>query len=264
MKIEEIKKLGLRTRFIDSKVVSRIQTFVEEGFQYIDLSGIEANLKEASINNLLKSFNRENLFISDTISSNFLHIEDIFNSNLDKLGYYDCFFISKVRNMSSYEEHIASKFLIEQKKNKKVNYVGIVYEGKPNLLNTLLSSYPDIDLVALDINYLDYLNNRESIRENINLCKNFNKKIIALNTYKNEVLLAISPEIEDIFRDYDPYSSLRSWAMKFVKSIPEVSLIISDFISKKELYDDIITIKYKNDEINADELKCFEKVLELM
>lgn len=260
MKIEEVKKLGLNLKNVDLNSLDNLSSFFEEELSYIDFSELDPSLKNDYISVILANQKRENLFISDTISD-CVPRENFFNSKLSNLGYLDCLFVSDVRNIRIGTEKIFNDFLISQKNKDIVHYVGLKYNSDSELLSNILFNYPVIDIVELEVNYLDWINDSNFVRQNIDVCKKFNKKVIVSNTDKNKYLSDKFPsDLEDILRENDPYSSPRSWAIRFVNSLPDISLIVTNPISKKELYDDIITINYKDNEMTSSEINCLKTI----
>lgn len=261
MKIEEVKRLGLNIKNVDLNSLDNLSSFFEEGFNFIDLSNIDSSLKNDYINKLLGNHHREDLFISDTISNNISEEETFFNSKLNKIKYYDCVFISNTRDMEPEDGRYLNDFLVNQKNKNNIHYVGLLYDSNNQFLNNILLDYSIIDFVGLNVNYLDWINDHNFIRQNIELCKKLNKKIIAFNFDKDKNLSDKFPsDLEDILRENDPYSSPRSWAIRFVNSLENISIIVSNPITKKELYDDIISINYKSDKMTSSEINCLNEI----
>ena len=258
MRIEDVKRLGLDLFDIGIDTLEAFGAFVNEGFTCLDMSNIAFSSKMRIADYLLGKYKRSEFFLIDTMSSEVDQYIQNFDKLIDKIGYIDCLF-TRYPNNRDYEKTILN-FVQRVKSKSLATYIGIKYNGETDLLKDILNSVSEIEVVSFKINYMDWFTNK-SVKDNYELAKGLGKKIIA---YASDSLFELPSKAEDILREYDPYSSPRSWSVKFISSLPEVNLIITNPLTKKELYDDIITINYKSDKMSQEELKCLSKVCDFI
>ena len=88
--------------------------------------------------------------------------ERIFNEQLEKCGveYFDYYLLHALTKVT-YEtaQRLGSFDFVQQKKQEgKVRHIGISFHDSAELLEEILSAHPEIELVQIQLNYLDWDN----------------------------------------------------------------------------------------------------------
>lgn len=244
-------------------------TFLKEGFNYFDTSRIYGHSEDVLREVLVKRHSREDFFITTKVNPwvDSVHSKEEalsqFSDSLKHLGldYVDCYMIHGIQDKTYHfcEDYDLFNFIEDKKKQGLTRYTGISWHGSPQLLDKVLTQHPELDIVQLQINYFDWSSEDIMSKECYDIARKHNKPIVVMEPNKGGRLSAIREDCEDIFREYDPYSSPTSWSMRFVKTLPGILCILSGMGSAKELYDNIISIKYKDD-LSQDEMTVLKKV----
>lgn len=280
MTLNEIGKLGYGSMRLDEKYgtfeerVSAFKTlfdeFYKEGFNYIDTARIYGDSEDVIREAVVKRYSRDKFFITTKVNPwiDFVKTKEQtfsqFDESLSHLGvdYVDCYLIHGIKDDTYHfcEDYDLFNFISDKKKKGLTKYIGMSYHGSPELLDEILSEHPELDVIQLQINYLDWNSSDIQSKANYKVARKYNKPIIVMEPNKGGRLSLIRENCEDIFREVDPYSSPTSWSMKFVNSLPGILTILSGMKTKKELYDNIITIKYKSTSLTEEEKKALNDV----
>ena len=248
-------------------------TFLKEGFNYFDTSRIYGDTEDVLREALVKRHPRDSFFITSKLNpwvsqvTNKEQALSQFDESLKHLGldFFDCYMIHGITDKTYHfcEDYDLFNFIELKKKQGLTRYIGISWHGSPELLNKVLTEHSELDIVQLQINYFDWNSQDIKSKECYEVARKHNKPIVVMEPNKGGRLSVIREEYEDIFRDYDPYSSPTSWSMRFVNSLDGILTILSGMGSKKELYDNIISVKYK-DKLSQEETEILNKVCECL
>lgn len=158
---------------VDMNLVTKmVDTFTENGFTYFDTAykycrGLsEPALKAA----LVDRYPRESYVLTTKLSNEFMRSkeeqEQVFEDQLDRLGcgYFDYYLLHNqgAVNYKVSLELDSFEFVKEKKAEGKSRHIGISFHDKAELLEEILTAHPEIEVVQLQINYLDWDN--ESIQ----------------------------------------------------------------------------------------------------
>lgn len=243
-----------------------VDEFIKAGGIYFDtaytyLDGLsEEAIKEA----VVKRYSRDKIQIANKLPSWKIKSYDecikYFNEQLNRCGvtYFDTYLLHWL-NKSHYD--IATKyeeftFLEKLKSDGKVKKIGFSYHDNAQLLDKILSQHPEIDVVQLQINYLDW--DSEGVQSKLcyEVAVKHNKEVIVMEPVKGGTLASLSPEAESIFTKFNPSESIASWAIKFAQSLDNVSIVLSGMNSLEQLNDNMRQV----DKLGEDELSVIWKV----
>ena len=93
----------------------------------------------------------------------------------------------------------------------KVRHIGISFHDKAEILEQILAEYPEIEVVQIQFNYVDYDDPAVQSRECYEVCRRFNKPIIVMEPVKGGNL--VKPE--------DAKADLQSGARPELSAMPE-------------------------------------------
>lgn len=151
---------------IDYEVLEpMVDRFLELGGTYFDTAHtyLEGRSEEAIRKALVQRHPRESFTLADKLPGYLAGSYDdcgrYFEESLHRCGveYFDVYLLHWL-NGKNYEiagKHDAFRFLRELKAEGKVKKIGFSYHDGPQLLDRILKEHPEVDIVQLQINYLD-------------------------------------------------------------------------------------------------------------
>ena len=248
------KKLGFgcmrlpkRDKEIDLDTFSQmVDVFMERGFNYFDtahgyLSGkSETSLREC----LVKRYPRESYILTNKLSTfHFEKSEDIrplFESQLEACGvdYFD-FYLMHAQSATLYEKYTrcrAYEISFELMKEGKFKHFGISFHDEAALLERILSEHPEIEVVQLQINYLDYDDAAVQSRLCLEVCHKFGKPVIVMEPVKGGSLVNLPDSAKAVF-DSLGGGSYASYAIRFAAGLPGVMTVLSGMSDMQQTLD---------------------------
>lgn len=247
--------------------------FIEEGFNYFDTAYMYLNGKsEEVIKEVLSERYSRNKFILTTklplmLMNNKSQKEQIFQQQLNKCGvkYFDYYLLHCV-NFATYkkaEEWECFDFLSTLKSKGLAHNIGFSYHDNSQLLNQILDLHPEIDVVQLQINYLDWEDPLVQSKMCYEVCVKHKKPVIVMEPVKGGTLATLPYAAEKLLRDYSPEESVASWAIRFVASLDNVLYVLSGMSNLLQVKDNIKTIKNFKPLV-SEERKIIKKVVEII
>ena len=270
------KKLGFgcmrfpkRDGAIDRKeLCDMIDAFIENGFNYFDtahgyLRGeSETMLREC----LVKRYPREIYILTNKLSTfHFEKEEDIrplFEKQLEACGvdYFD-FYLMHSQNSTLYEKYMrcrAYEISLELMKEGKFRHFGISFHDEAALLDKILCEHPEIEVVQLQINYLDFEDAAIQGRLCLEVCEKHNKPVIVMEPVKGGSLVNLPDEAKKIFDSLNG-GSYASYAIRFAAGFDNVLTVLSGMSNTEQMLDNISYMKdFKP--LNKLELEAVEEV----
>ena len=223
---------------IDQELLSRlVDEFMRAGYSYFEtgyayhLMGAEDALRIA----LTERYPRESFILADKMPTYNLdtveNLEKIFTEQVRRLQvtWFDYYLIHNLGE-SRYpkaEELGVFDFIHRKKEEGLVRKIGFSFHGTPDLLEEILISHPEVDVVQLQINYLDWEHISIQSRRCYEIARGFGKPIIVMEPVKGGGLAAIPKEAEDLMRELRPDDSPASWALRFAAGLDGVIMVLS-------------------------------------
>ena len=181
---ENMKKLGfglMRLPLLEGGAIdiertkAMVDRFMAEGFTYFDTAAPyhQGESETAFRKAVSERYPRESYIITDKLSLFKIEkAEDIpsfFDTQFEKLGveYLD-YYLLHAMSASSYEratEFGAFDFVAKKKAEGKIRHVGFSFHDSPEVLDKILTEHPEMEVVQLQINYLDWLDSGVRAKE---------------------------------------------------------------------------------------------------
>ncbi len=231
-----------------------VDHYMEQGFNYFDTSYAYHNeksenaIKEA----LVERYPRESYQIADKIPTWLLQKEEdnerLVNVMLERLGieYFDVLLIHNINKVfiNKAEEANTFEYIKKLKEENKAKKVGISFHDKADLLEEILEKYSDIlDIVQLQLNYLDWENPRVQSKKCHEVCIKYGVEITVMEPIKGGTLVNIAESVKDQFQKYDDSQSIAQWALRFAGSQENVSVVLSGMGNIMEMKENCQTFK---------------------
>ena len=154
-----------------------------------------------------------------------------FDEELERCGveYFDVFMLHWLngKNYEIAEKYDQFRFLREKKAEGTAKRIGFSYHDSAALLDKILTEHPEVDVVQLQINYLDWDTAGIESGKCYETCVRHGKKVIVMDPVKGGTLAVLPEAAQQHFRSVHPDWSPADWALRFVQSLPEVEVCLS-------------------------------------
>lgn len=230
-----------------------VDVFLENGFTYFDTAyryarGLsEPALKAA----LVDRYPRERYTITTKLSNEFLHSKEeqarVFEEQLSRLGcgYFDYYLLHNqgAYNLKKSEQLDSFRFIAAQKEKGLVKKIGMSWHDSAQLLDKTLTEHPELDVVQLQINYLDWENEGIQSRKCYEVARKHGKPVIVMEPIKGGTLIQLPEPVQKLFAGYNPDASPASWALRFAASHEGIMMVLSGMNSLEQMRDNISFMK---------------------
>jgi hypothetical protein len=225
-----------------------VDQYMKAGFCYFDTAIIylggqsETALREA----LVGRYPRDRFCLTDKLSgSQFATQEEIlplFSRQLNACGvdYFD-YYLMHGLSEGVYEKFLACnafQVVRELKAQGKVRHMGISFHDKPQVLERILREQPDIEVVQIQLNYLDYDDPSIESGGVYRVCRKFGKPIFVMEPVKGGGLAALPPEAAQCLEALHG-GSPASYALRYVAQFPGVEMVLSGMSSEAQMLDNL-------------------------
>ncbi|MGN8733088.1 aldo/keto reductase [Fusicatenibacter saccharivorans] len=248
-----------------------VDTFIEQGFNYFDTAHgyIQGKSEKALKECLTSRYPRDKYILADKLTANFFKKEEdirpLFESQLEICGvdYFDFYLMHAqgAGNYAHFKECHAYETAFELKKEGKVRHVGISFHDKPEVLEQILTEYPEVEVVQIQFNYVDYDDPAVQSRACYEVCRKHNKPVIVMEPVKGGNLVNL-PEDAKAVLDELYGGSPASYAIRFAAGFPGMMMVLSGMSSMEQMNDNLSYMK-DFQPLNEAELAAVKKVQEI-
>lgn len=242
-------RLPMKDGDVDTAEMDRmVDAFLEAGFNYFGTAhGYLQDKSETAIRKSLTSrYPRDRYILTDKLTANFFKTEaDIrpfFESQLGARGvdYFD-FYLMHAQGAGNYphfKECHAYETAFALKAEGKVRHVGISFHDKAEILEQILAEYPEIEVVQIQFNYVDYDDPAVQSRECYEVCRRFNKPIIVMEPVKGGNLVNLPEDAKAVLEELHG-GSPASYALRFAAGFPGMMMVLSGMSDLAQMKDNI-------------------------
>lgn len=251
-----------------SEAQRMVDAFMAAGFNYFDTAhGYLNGLSEPALKHCLTSrYPRESYVIANKLSSPHFHsngeIRPLFESQLKACGvtYFDFYLMHAQdrNNFKKYKKHRAYETALELKAEGKIRHLGISFHDKAEVLENILTQYPQIEVVQIQFNYQDYGDASVESDKCYEVCRKFNKPVIVMEPVKGGSLVNLPEEAQQVF-DRLQGGSYASYAIRFAAGFDGVMMVLSG-MSSLEMVEENCSFMTDFKPLNRQELAAIEEV----
>lgn len=218
-----------------------VDLFLQKGFRYFDtaytyLNGTsEVYLRKA----LVERYPRSAYRIATKLPCGYLKkgktAAEIFDEQLKRCGvdYFDVYLLHGLdaEDAEYAEEKGCFAFLQGQKEKGLIRYTGFSFHDTADVLDRILTRHPEIDVVQIQLNYLDWDNPIIQSGACYEVCRKHGKPILVMEPVKGGTLAAIPAEAERLLDGEKPAHR----AIRFAASQEGVALVLSGMSTVEQM-----------------------------
>ncbi len=231
------------------KTREMVDRFIAGGFTYFDTAYVyHDGVSESVFGELVASRHSHDEYTITTKMPIFLakKPEDyprFFQEQLDrcKVDYFDYYLLHNV-NKENYERVQsmgAFDFIVQKKAEGRIRHIGFSCHTDPETLDRVLTEHPEIEVVQIQLNYIDWDSEGIQSGKNYEVCAKHGVKVIVMEPLKGGSLTKLPEAAEKIFRDADPNVSLASWGIRFAASPESIMMVLSGMGDMQQLEDNM-------------------------
>ena len=232
-----LMRLPMKDGAIDNaELCEMVDLFIERGFNYFDTAhGYHNGLSEKAVRECISTrYPREAYVLTNKLSSSYFKTyEDIrpyFEKQLEECGveYFDFYLMhaQDKKHFEKYKKHNAYEAALEFLAEGKIKHFGISFHDRAEVLEEILTAYPQIEVVQIQFNYVDYDDAAVQGRKVYDVCRKFNKPIIVMEPVKGGSLVNLPKEAQSVLSALNGGSNA-SYAIRFAASFDDVFMVLS-------------------------------------
>lgn len=265
-------RLPMKDGEVDREETCRmVDAFLESGFNYFDTAhGYLDGKSELALKDCLTGrYPRDRYLLTNKLTNSFFQkqedIRPFLESQLEACGvaYFD-FYLMHAQNaevFKYFKECRAYETAFEMKAEGKIRHVGLSFHDRPEVLEQILTEYPQIEIVQIQFNYVDYDNPTVQSRACYEVCRKFGKPVIVMEPVKGGNLVNLPEKAADVLKELHG-GSLASYAIRFAAGFPGIRMVLSGMSSLAQMQDNISVMK-EFKPLNEMELAAVERVQEI-
>ena len=262
-------RLPLKDGEIDLAETSRmVDYFLEQGFNYFDTAhGYLQGRSETALKTCLTSRHpRDSYILTNKLTGTFFKTEaDIrpfFQSQLEACGvdYFD-FYLMHAQSATFYQHFKkcrAYETAFALKAEGKIKHVGISFHDHAEVLEQILTDYPEIEVVQIQFNYVDYDDPAVQSRKCYEVCRRHGKPVLVMEPVKGGNLVNLPEEARKVLDELHG-GSPASYAIRFAAGFPGMMMVLSGMSSMEQMKDNLSYMK-DFQPLNETELEAVKKV----
>lgn len=264
-----IMRMPLYEGKIDDKEFSEmVDAFMENGFHYFDTAHVyQGGESERALQRCLTSrYPRDSYVLTDKLTDTCFdsqeEIRPLFEKQLAICGvdYFD-YYLMHAQNadlFAKYKRCQAYETALALKEEGKIRHFGISFHDRPEVLEQILIEYPQIEVVQIQFNYVDYEDPAVESRKCYEVCRKYDKPVIVMEPVKGGSLAVLPEEGRKVLEDLRG-GSPASYALRFAAEQEGVMMVLSGMSNMEQLQDNMNCMK-ELQPLSGEEREALEKV----
>ena len=225
-----------------------IDAFIESGFNYFDTAHGYLNGKsETALRDcLVKRYPRDKYLLTNKLTEPYFDTEadvrTFFEKQLKICGvdYFDFYLMhaQSKDNFAKFKRCRAYEQAFELKAEGKIKHVGISFHDTAEVLDEILSTYPQIEAVQIQLNYLDFDDPAVQSRKCLEVCNKHDKPVIVMEPVKGGNLVKLPEGAKKYFEALGK-ASPASYAIRFAAGCKDVFMVLSGMSDTAQMNDNL-------------------------
>lgn len=248
-----------------------VDVFLESGFNYFDTAHgyLQGKSEKALKICLADRYERSRFILTNKLTNFFFKKEEdirpFFEQQLRDCGveYFDYYLMHAqgADNFSFFKNCNAYETAFALKEEGKVKHVGISFHDKAEVLEQILTEYPQVEVVQIQFNYVDYDDPAVESRKCYEVCRKYGKPVIVMEPVKGGNLVNLPESAKSIFDGLGD-ASPASYAIRFAAGFEGIDMVLSGMSSYEQMTDNISYMK-EFQPLNDNEMEAVRKVQEI-
>ena len=227
--------------------------FIENGFNYFDTAHgyIDGKSEQAIKEALTSRYSRDKYLLTDKLTEPYFNKEEdirpFFQSQLDACGveYFD-FYLMHAQNATNFEKFKkcnAYETAFKLKEEGKIKHVGLSFHDKAEVLDKILTTYPQIEIVQIQFNYVDFEDPGVQSKKVYDVCRKHNKPVIVMEPVKGGSLIKLPDEAQKVYDEMPSGLSNASYAIRFAAGFDGIRVVLSGMSDMAQMKDNVSFMK---------------------
>lgn len=253
-----------------------VDLFLEEGFNYFDTAHgyLDGKSELALREGLTSRYPRDRYLLVNKLTSMYFHKEEeirpFFENQLKWCGvdYFDVY-LMHAQNAAEFEKYKkchAYETALQLKEEGKIRHFGISFHDKAVVLDQILTEYPQVEIVQIQFNYLDYEDPSVEARKVYEVCRKHNKPVLVMEPVKGGSLVKLPEDAQKIFDDLNAQEGTQmsnaSYAIRYAAGFDGMKVVLSGMSDLQQMKDNLSYMK-EFQPLNAKEKDAVAKVVEV-
>ncbi|WP_026666401.1 aldo/keto reductase [Butyrivibrio sp. FC2001] len=227
--------------------------FIENGFNYFDTAYgyIDGKSEKAIKVAVSDRYSRDKFLLTDKLTEPYFNKEEdirpFFQSQLDACGveYFDFYLMhaQNAKNFEHFKKCRAYETAFDLKKEGKIKHVGLSFHDSAEVLDKILTTYPEVEIVQIQFNYMDYEDPGVQSRKCLEVCRKHGKPVIVMEPVKGGNLVNLPEEAQKVFDELGAGLSNASYAIRFAASQEGIRIVLSGMSDMAQMKDNVSFMK---------------------
>ena len=219
--------------------------FLAAGYRHFDTSIVyHGGFSETAFRqDVAKRYPRDAFTITDKMPMFMIkskaRLEPTFQKELERCGvdYFDYYWLHSLnkKSFATCERIGAFEWLAQKQKEGKVLHTGFSFHDSAEVLDEILTKHPEVEYVQLQINYLDWEDEKVQSRLCYETARRHGKRIMIMEPIKGGALANVPDTVRLMLQKEDPAPSPAVWALRFAASLEGVDFVLSGMSNPTQL-----------------------------
>ena len=248
-----------------------VDAFLDSGLNYFDTAhGYLSGKSELALREGLTSrYPRDRYILTNKLSTHFFTQEDqirsLFEEQLRACGveYFD-FYLMHAQDGEIFEKYKrcrAYEIALELKEEGKIRHFGISFHDRAEVLDRILTEYPQIEAVQIQFNYLDYEDPSVESRKVYETAVKHGKPVVVMEPVKGGSLVNLPEEAQRVLDDMHGGSNA-SYALRFAAGFENMMMVLSGMSTLEQIRENVAFMA-EPVSLNEEEQEAIRRVREI-
>ncbi len=257
-------RLPMKDGEVDKEQFCRMaDDFIAAGFNYFDTAHgyIDGKSETAIAECVAKRYDRSQFLLTNKLTDPYFNKTEEIRPFLEKqlslcgVDYFD-FYLMHAQDKNNYQKFKklkAYETAYAMKDEGLIRHFGISFHDKADVLDMILTEHPEVEIVQIQLNYVDWEDASVESRKVYEVCEKHNKPVIVMEPVKGGSLVKLPPEANERFArqlggdgigDFTSEEGRNAgYAIRFAASHPSIAMVLSGMSDVNQMKDNLTAMK---------------------